>query len=203
MNCARTPREGPTSKLTQHTNPPGSPVPCNAASGTQESGPRSLSSRASSNLICTLQRVTRRKPAPGGDGSTAGLHGVSTGAIAELRVATGCQRRRAEAQPALGSGSASGTPFGGARSATPQQAGPGVRRSRGWRPGPAWGRITSSALRRRARVRLAVRVRALCGVPLLRVHDQQHVDGYGVAVLLQLHGAASSGQCAAAAREAA
>lgn len=119
MNCARTPREGPTSKLTQHTNPPGSPVPCNAAcgeqaSGTQESGPRSLSSRASSNLICTLQRVTRRKPAPGGDGSTAGLHGVSTGAIAELRVATGCQRRSAEAQPALGSGSASGTPFGGA-----------------------------------------------------------------------------------------
>jgi hypothetical protein len=34
-------------------------------------------------------------------------------------------------------------------------------------------------------------VRGLRRAPLLGVHDEQHVDGHSVAVLLQLHGAAS------------
>lgn len=52
-------------------------------------------------------------------------------------------------------------------------------------------RVTSSVLQQRARVLLRVQLRGLGRAPLLRVHDEQHVDGHGVAVRLQLHGAAS------------
>lgn len=82
--------------------------------------------------------------------------------------------------------------FGGARGASPRRVSPGVKRPRCQDPlGVGWAGVTSSALRQRARVRLPVRVRALRGAPFLRVHDQQHVDGHGVAVFLQLHGATS------------
>lgn len=120
MICARTPRGAPSQSLTQYTNSPGSPVPCNVArgeqaSGTQDSGLKlwSFSSRASSNLICTLQRVTKRKLAPGVTEASQACTGSQPGAITGLRVATGRQSRRAEAQPALGSSSASLTSFRG------------------------------------------------------------------------------------------
>lgn len=208
MICARTPREGPISKfLTQYTNSPGSPVPCNVArgeqaSGTQDSGLRlwSFSSRASFNLICTLQRVTKRKLAPGVTEAPQACTGSQPGAITGLRVATGRQSRSAEAQPALGSSSASLTSSRG-RLGRPPAGRPWGEEVEGPGAGAARARFTSSALRRRARVRRPVRVRALSGAPLLRVHDQQHVDGHSVAVLLQLHGAPRSGRCAAAARE--
>ena len=122
MICARTPRGvgGPSQSLTQYTNSPGSPVPCNVArgeqaSGTQHSGLKlwSFSSRASSNLICTLQRVTKRKRAPGVTEAPQACTGSQPGAITGLRVATGRQSRSAEAQPALGSRSASMASFRG------------------------------------------------------------------------------------------
>lgn len=56
---------------------------------------------------------------------------------------------------------------------------------------PGQAGVTSSVLQQRARVRLRVQVRDLRRAPLLGVHNEQHVDGHSVAVLLQLHGAAS------------
>lgn len=58
-------------------------------------------------------------------------------------------------------------------------------------PGTDPARVTSSALQARVRLRRWVRARALCGAQLLGVHDQQHVDGHSVALLLQLHDAAA------------
>lgn len=91
----------------------------------------------------------------------------------------------------MGRGLVSLTSFGGAWGAPGR---PALRRGgqgAGGRRGSGQARFTSSALRQRARVRLQVRVRALRSAPLLRVHDQQHVDGHGVVILLQLHGVTS------------
>lgn len=80
----------------------------------------------------------------------------------------------------------------------------GEVRGEGGRLGSGRAHVTSSALRRRAWVRLPVGVLALRRAPLLRVHYQQHVDGHSVVVLLQLHGPTSlPRRRAAAAREAA
>lgn len=92
----------------------------------------------------------------------------------------------------MGRGSVSLTSFGGVWG-RPAASGPLGEEAEvpGGRLGSGRAHFTSSALRRRARVRLPVGVRALRSAPLLRVHDQQHVDGHSIAVLLQLHGSTS------------
>lgn len=92
----------------------------------------------------------------------------------------------------MGRGSVSLTSFGDV-CGRPRAGGPLGKEGEvpGGRLGSGRAHVTSSALRRRAWVRLPVGVLALRRAPLLRVHDQQHVDGHSVAVLLQLHGTPS------------
>lgn len=187
----------PSSCLTQHPDFPGilAPCMCNGEQvlATQESGLRlwAPSSRASSNPDPHLSESGWRKLAAWVAGRTAGLHRSQLRAITGLRVAKGRQSHSLEAQAAMGRGVVSLCSFGGARG-VPTAGGPWGEEAEVLGPlGVGRARVTSSALRQRARVRLPVRVRALRGAPFLRVHDQQHVDGHGVAVLLQLHGATS------------
>lgn len=113
MICARTPRRAPSQFLAQYTNSPGSPAPCNVArgeqaSGTQDSGLRlwSFSSRASSNLICTLQRVTKRKLAPGVTEAPQACTGKST------RGNHGATRCHRTPEPQRGGAASFGEQFG-------------------------------------------------------------------------------------------